>query len=454
MPSKRTKTENKVKEIVEDKEPKQLIQYKVTRNYLHVLQVWEEAGRPHILLVMTGRGTGKTTNLAVDLAEYCYTNHRQFILVSRDAWKQVARKGWFHGAMSKGLTPYDIDCEGNLFKIGDQIIGRNYSLHAYMDYRSLEFPEVDFIIFEEFIEREPSAYWSDNGISESQFLSDLASTVFRDREDGAVILVGNNLNEDSKYNPYFEAYGIDFDEQEYKIGNLYHIRNDKHLHVAFYYGGMGRKSEDLEDVEGWSAWLPENDVALTGEFAPNPLILSNFLRSNGLELTDLKPEGDGLALCTQGIVEYITYYSLGDEEYHIVSRQAFSRTEYYPYRITNKVRAQKFLLNHGNYLLYESAKDYATLRKALDPDRIGIQENQKNTVNYAALIDTDLGCLPDDIRIRTFGDFDRWAWKNIPTVRNREEFEVKIRDTIHNDINTKWIDICFNRYENMLLTNS
>jgi len=454
MPSKRTTQENKIRETTEaPKEKKTNKPAEGTRNYLHVLDLWAEAGKPNVFMVMTGRGTGKTTNLAVDLADYCYRNHRQFILISRDAFKQVARKGWFHGAVQKGLTPYDVVCEGNLFKIGDQIIGRNYSLHAYGDYRSLEFPEVDFIIFEEFIELEPSNYWSDNGVSETQFLADLISTVFRDRSDGACILLGNNLNEDSKYNPYFDAYGIDFDEMDIKIGNLYHIRNDKRLHVALYYGGMGRFSDDLDDVQGWAAWLPQNDVALTGEFAPNPLILSNFLTANGIDLLDLTPEGDGLALCTQGVIEYITYYSLGEEEYHIVSRQAFSKCDYEPYRLKTKAQALRFWQNHSNHLLYETAKDYATIRKALDPDKIGIQENQKNVKNYTDLLETDLGCLPKDIRIRTLGDFDRWCWKNVSTVRDRESFEDLVRTEIKNDIPEKWKDLCFYRYENMLLTN-
>lgn len=450
----RTKAETKIKEAAEDTEklPRKPIPTKATRDYQHPLQLWEEAGKPHIFIDFTGRGTGKTTNLAVDLADYCYKKHRQFILVSRDAFKQVKRKAWFYNAMARGLTPYDIRCEGNEFKIGEQTIGRNYSLHAYADYRSLEFPETDFVVFEEFVELEPSNYWSDNGVSEAQFLSDLLSTVFRDRSDGCCILLGNNLNEDSKYNPYFEAFGIDFDEMDIKIGNFYHIRNDKHIHICLYYGGMGRFSDDLDDVEGWAAFLPENDVALTGEFKPNPLILSNFLHEHNMDLTDLKPEGTGLAICTQGLIEYVTFYSLGDEEYHIVSRQAFSKTDYEPYRIKTKLQAERFRMNHENQLLYETAKDAATIRKALDPDRIGIQENQKNLKNYYSLLETDTGCRQEDIRIRTFGDFDRWCWRNMGRCSSRSDFEEKIRSELSYDINERWKDICFNRYENLLLT--
>lgn len=449
MSTSKKKAEEKVKEkqleeLVDDK-----IVTKGTRNYLDVFQIWRDAGCPQILMVMTGRGTGKTTSCAVGIADYCYKNHKQFILISRDAFKQVRRKAWFHNVVTRGLTPYDIICDMNTFKIDGQVIGYNYSLHAYNDYRSIEFPEVDFIIFDEFIELEPSNYWNDNGVSEAQFLSDLVSTIFRDRTDGACFLLGNNMNEDSKYNPYFEAFGIDFDEMEIEIGNLYHIRNDGHLHVCLYYGGMGREGE-FSEVQGWTAWMPLNDVALSGEFAPNPLILSNFLHNNDIDLSDMKPDGAGLALCTQGVIEYVTYYTYKDEEYHIVSRKAFSNTDYEPYRIKTKAQCQRFLLNHEAKLLYESAKDYATIRKATDVDRISILENQRNLGNYNKLLETDMGCLTEDIKIRSRRDFDKWTWNLLRTEHpDKETYLVRIEE-LNYPINEDWIKFSINRYEKLL----
>lgn len=451
MATSRKKAEEKVKERGLEELSDDKITTKGTRNYLDVFDIWEKAGRPNILMVMTGRGTGKTTSCAVGIADYCYKNHKQFILLSRDAFKQVKRKAWFHNVVTRGLTPYDIICDMNTFKIGGQVIGYNYSLHAYNDYRSIEFPEVDFIIFDEFIELEPSNYWNDNGVSEAQFLSDLVSTIFRDRTDGACFLLGNNMNEDSKYNPYFEAFGIDFDEMEIKMGNLYHIQNDGHIHVCLYYGGMGRKSEDLDDVQGWTAWMPLNDVALTGEFTPNPLILSNFLHNNNIDLASMKLEGSGLALCTQGIIEYITYFIHNDEDYHIVSRSAYSDCDYEPYRIKSRTQAQRFTLNHSTKLLYETAKDYATIRKAIDPDRVSIQENQRNLGNYNMLLSTDMGCLDKHIRIRTRRDFDRWSWQVIQNCHNEKEFRQRIHDDI-GEINPEWISFSLNRYERLMIS--
>lgn len=446
----RKKAEEKVKEKVLEELPDDKIVTQGTRNYLDVFDIWERAGRPNILMVVTGRGTGKTTSCAVGIADYCYKNHKQFILLSRDAFKQVKRKAWFHNVVKRGLTPYDIVCENNAFKIDNQVIGYNYSLHAYNDYRSIEFPEVDFIIFDEFIELEPSNYWNDNGVSEAQFLSDLVSTIFRDRKDGACFLLGNNMNEDSKYNPYFEAFGVDFDEMEIKMGNLYHLQNDGHIHVCLYYGGMGRKSEDLEDVQGWSAWMPLNDVALTGEFTPNPLILSNFLHNNNINLGDMKILWDGVALCTQGTVEYITYYEYKDEEYHIVSRQGFYDCDYEPYRIKTRAQCQRFVLNHQSKLLYETAKDFATIRKAIDPDRVNIQENQRNLDNYRKLLETDRGIIARDVKIRNSRDFDRWTWsllcKEHPT---KEVYLIRVEELGY-PINEDWIKFSLNRYEKLL----
>ena len=448
----RTKAqENKIKEKTQDELVNKKIKADPTRHYIDCEEEWEKSGKPNIMFFFTGRGTGKTTSMACWMAEYCTDNHKQFILISRDAFKQVQRKAWFHNVVTRGLTPYDVRCEGNTFKVGDQIIGYNYSLHAYSDYRSVEFPEVDFIVFEEFVELEYSNYWSDNGVSEAQFLSDLVTTIFRDRSDGACFLLGNNNHESSKFNPYFEAFGIDWDENDFQMNHAYEIRNDGRLHVVLYYGGMGRDSEDLSDVKGWTAWMPLNDVALTGDFAPDPLILSNFLHDNGIDLANMKPDGTGLALCTQGLIEYITYYEYEDEQYHIVSRQAFGRCDYEPYRIKTKAQAQRFWLNHGSYLLYESSKDKNALRKALDPDKIGITENQRNLENYTKLLETDRGCLEQDVKIRTFRDLDRWGWVNMGKLHNREEFEEKLQEA-GADVNPFWKDTVFSRYENMLLT--
>lgn len=426
------------------------IKPKATRKYLDVKEIWENSGKPNVLMIMTGRGTGKTTSAARWMAEYCYTNHRRFVLLSRNAFQQVKRQNWFHNAVVSGFTPYDVRCEGNKFYIDDQLIGFNWSLHAYNDYRSTEYPEIDFMILEEYIEMEPINYWNDNGISEAQFLSDLASTVFRDRSDGTILIFGNNLNEESKYNPYHEAFGIDFDEQEIEINHMYDYSHDN-IKVKFYYGGMGREGE-FSDVQGWAAYMPYNEVALSGEFAPSPVILSNFLKDHSISLNDFKPTGAGLSLCTGGLIEYITYYECSNEEYHVVSRSAVSHVDYEPYRIRNKSQANRFQINHETHLLYESAKDKTAIRRALDPNTIGIQENQRNLNNYNSLMETDTGCLLNDVKIQTYRDFDRWTLLNIRKCSDWQEFREKVQKEL-GGINPDWIKFSFNRYEDLLLTN-
>ena len=363
--------------------PSSVIPAVATRNYLDIEDLWTRTGKPNVLMTMTGRGTGKSTSVAKWMIKHCHGTGRKFILISRDAFSQQKRQAWFHGPIAKGLIKEDVECYQNKFMIDSEVIGFNWSLHAYADYRSTEYPEVDFIIFEEFIELEMANYWSENGLSEAQFLADLTSTVFRDREDGAVIMLGNNHNENSKYNPYFDSWGIDFDEIGIKMGDIYTVTNTANMKAVLYYGGMGR-DHGFEGVKGWSAHMPLNDVALTGEFRPLEYILQNFLTMNRITLKDFTPLGYGYAYCTGGTVEYMTAMEYHDSTFYIVGRTAYGDTEYRPIIVDSLKKQTKLVERLAGRVLYEVSRDYAMMRKATEKTTL-VNETAANTGNYHKL---------------------------------------------------------------------
>lgn len=416
-----------------------------TRNYLDVRELWEKTGKPNVLMVMTGRGTGKSTSVQKWVIDHCKGTGRKFILISRDAFIQQKRQAWFHGAMMKGLISDKVECYQNKFMIENEVIGFNWSLHAYADYRSTEYPEVDFIIFEEFIEMEMSSYWSENGLSEAQFLADLTSTVFRDRSDGAVIMLGNNHNENSKYNPYFDAWGIDFDEIGIKMGDTYTVTDTENMKAVLYYGGMGRDN-GYEGVKGWSAYMPLNDVALTGEFRPLEYVLNNFLKDNGITLKQFDNMGVGYAYCTGGVVEYMTKFRYNDHDFLIVGRTAYPATEYRPI-IVNSVKRQNKLIDRlaGN-VLYEMSKDYAIMRKATEKT-VFVTETVINSPNYKRLSETVDGVDLCD-RIMTEDDYERWVISNIIYYHDHDEYIDNVRKL--KPVPDRWIEFYFNRYKDML----
>lgn len=83
-------------------------------------------------------------------------------------------------------------------KIRGKKIGRGFSVNMEHQYKSMAFPQIGFLIFEEYI--------TIHGYlpNEIKYLDSLVSTILR-RDDGKVILIGNTM---SRACPYFGAWGL------------------------------------------------------------------------------------------------------------------------------------------------------------------------------------------------------------------------------------------------------
>ena len=113
----------------------------------------------------------------------------------------------------KGIYLANIDPETNKIVRG-QKIGYCHALSGAEHYKSLQFPTVKYILYEEFI--------SFNGqyiYNESSALQQYVSTIYRNNRKGKVILIGNTI---SRICPYYIDWGFDKGLMKQKQGTVDH----------------------------------------------------------------------------------------------------------------------------------------------------------------------------------------------------------------------------------------
>ena len=103
--------------------------------------------------------------------------------------------------------------------IEPRVIGRAFDLNSMEHYKSISFPRVTTIIFDEFLSR--MGYLT----NEFMLFQNALSTIIRDRDNVKIIMLGNTVN---KYCPYFSEMG------------LKHVNEQKQGSVDVYrYGSSG-----------------------------------------------------------------------------------------------------------------------------------------------------------------------------------------------------------------------
>ena len=220
---------------------------------------------------LSGRSTGKTFSTTKWLFDkkhcpYPINKENHFCLFSRDLGKSRRRTEYFKGY---GLMP---DKDRYIDEDGD-ILGFNMAITLSESYKSMGteldklFQKVHYIIFDEFT---AISAWDYVDHEVENFLS-IISTVTRNRDDIQIILNGNILNSQSVYNPYFEAFEIDWDKMELEIGDtkiLTYQLGKNSAAWAIHYGRMAFSSDMLN--VGKANLVPHNAPALTGLLEPSP----------------------------------------------------------------------------------------------------------------------------------------------------------------------------------------
>lgn len=238
-------------------------------------------------VLMSGRSTGKSTSMSKYLIDRFERENATFIRLVRNITYTVDADSYFD-AWSYGGKFYDsappktydtriityeyyYSNEGTRIQ-GDPMtyyyngipFGRVLVLSQSAKYKGGVFPEsIKTFVFDEYIEISMLNYL-DNEYD--NFMS-ILSTVCRLRSDVEVWLLGNNLNEDSKYNPYHMKWGIDIDRDNLKQGDLKIYKSNlfkKPAKIAFEYGLIAYENEDEIPL---LQRVPGNDVATSGDFA-------------------------------------------------------------------------------------------------------------------------------------------------------------------------------------------
>ena len=154
-------------------------------------------------IIIGGRGIGKTTGCCLKAIQGWNNREEEFVIVRRYKTELTKIKGIFdkicHGIVTQGLGKGAFE-----YRFNGRRIGYGVTLAMQSSYKSgIDFSNVRLMIYDESILK-PNGnlrYLRDE-ITE---LFELSSTIFRDRKDYRVFILGNNLD---IFNPYFEYFEV------------------------------------------------------------------------------------------------------------------------------------------------------------------------------------------------------------------------------------------------------
>lgn len=179
----------------------------------------DETGRtPDIAFVYSGRNRGKSFEVCAQCLADAWYDDKQLAYVRRNDDTQDMICSYFDDKhdfisdMTDGLSDrisiyksvlyfshVETDEDGKEIIFRDKVLGRFFSVSRQGRFKSLQYPEIHRLLFEEVLTRD--SYLS----GESEKLFDLISTLRRSKDDFKVYLISNLV---SQINPYSDAWGI------------------------------------------------------------------------------------------------------------------------------------------------------------------------------------------------------------------------------------------------------
>lgn len=223
---------------------------------------------PHNLqyfVCVSGRGTGKSHSMAQFLNWNYLYNKKKFLRLVRNNRFMPDCASYFDS-----FPRYKIDFDGRYYYKGDEPIGRALAITDYKIIRSSNFDDYNIIFMEEFSCINPDEYL----VNEIDMFTNIISTVVRTRNDCMVVLIGNNNNRLTNYNPYFEWLGIEWDKLNLKQGDfrvIQPILNGARI-------GIERPAMAYESIEEIPLILriAKNELATSGEFEEDEKVIKNL----------------------------------------------------------------------------------------------------------------------------------------------------------------------------------
>lgn len=186
------------------------------------------------LLLLGERSNGKSYASKTLIIQDCIKNNNEFIYLRRYDMdtKDSLCVSYFADCPIEQITDGDYSCidvyrkgiylstvdENGKIKHGKKI-GYCHALSSAEHYKSLAFPNVNYIIYEEVISQDGRYLVG----SEPSRLQQYVSTIFRHRTNGKVVLIGNTI---SRICPYYREWDLKVAKQ--KLGTIenYTFHND------------------------------------------------------------------------------------------------------------------------------------------------------------------------------------------------------------------------------------
>lgn len=208
----------------------------------------DETGRtPDIAFVYSGRNRGKSFEICCQCLADAWFDDKQLAYVRRNDDTQDMICSYFDDKhdfiedMTDGLSDrisiyksvlyfshVETDEDGKEIMFRDKVLGRFFSVSRQGRFKSLQYPEIHRLLFEEVLTRD--SYLS----GESEKLFDLISTLRRSKDDFKVYLISNLV---SQINPYSDAWGIHIGRTKpgtVNLTKLYLGAYDKTGHEQYY----------------------------------------------------------------------------------------------------------------------------------------------------------------------------------------------------------------------------
>lgn len=180
------------------------------------------------------RGVGKSYGIKAWALEHYLKTGKKFIYLRRfdTELKKLYKDDKFFKdiKLNERFSKYNLTCRNGIFYIDGKVCGYGIPLTKSSTYKSDPFPDVDLIIFDEFLINNKTYHYLDN---EPVELLEFIETVTRLR-DIKVFMLGNNT---TIANPYFNYFGISVpyksDIKTYKNGLILinYIENEKYREV-------------------------------------------------------------------------------------------------------------------------------------------------------------------------------------------------------------------------------
>lgn len=238
--------------------------------YYNIYDLLEEVPDADFYIIIGQRSNGKSTSVASFLIDENQSNGCMFAYFTRLANISIAKdmeegNGYFTGYLEQyAMETYHkkFSVKDNAIYLGDKPICKQFALSLSGKYKSKQYDEnYRYIVFEEFVS-EDGFYIRNEWIR----FNSVISTITRNR-GAKVFLIGNTV---SRFNPYFENFGIDVMELDIRAGEHRVIQTPDGAKVCIdFCDNVYQKESEIASV----LKVKDNKIALSTDWMQSEMVL-------------------------------------------------------------------------------------------------------------------------------------------------------------------------------------